>query len=152
MKSLVLLRLPAVVLKKKKIFLGIILIAIACLSVYAWREYNRSASDISAEKSILQLSATKLAQDFEINETNANTEYLGKIVTVSGIITAIEQTGDTLSTVVLGSKDAMHNVSCQLAKVNDAASLNIGDSVNIKGFITGLLMDVELNRCIVENK
>ncbi len=137
-------------MNKKAIIFIVIIAVIAAGSLFAWKEYNRPLADMKQVKTDITTTPAQMVTDFEENETLANGKYLGKTTELTGIVITIDRSGDSLVTVILGSKEAMHNVSCQLASAQSAGDVKEGDSVRVKGFTTGYLMDVELNRCIIE--
>ena len=87
-----------------------------------------------------------------MDEKKANAKYLGKIVEVSGIIS--EKTKDRIGNynITLQGPD-LAGIGCEFEnKVQDKlANLKEGQEVKIKGICTGVLMDVVLVDCVIEN-
>ena len=47
----------------------------------------------------------------------------------------------------LDTGDAMASIICEFENQVDIANVKVGDKVKVKGFCTGMLMDVVLSRC-----
>lgn len=145
-------------MKKKKIILSAILAAIICGAWYGYSEYNRKVRDLIDVKAQLQLNAAHLIGTFEKNETEANAQYLDKIIAVKGTIKTIEKNDKGYYSVILGEEKSRSSVRCSMDSIHqhDVASLPVGSLITIKGACTGfnadelLGSDVILNRCVVE--
>lgn len=127
------------------IFIFIIIIG------YAYNEYHRKPLDVAEAKSDLSVTANELIQTFEKNESAANDLFLGKIIDVKGTVIEVNNQGDTLVNVFLGTANKTGKVSCLIDETNTKEALKIapGSVQTIRGVCTGYLMDVELNRCVV---
>ena len=144
--------------RKQIIAIAVILI-LAAGGIYAWKEFNRTNADLSTVKSSFEVTADNLIKDFEVNDTASSAKYLGKVITVKGLIKKIDKDDEGYYTVVLGDTSSMSSVRCAMdsAHSKDATSLTPASSVAIKGFFTGyekddtglLGSDVKLNRCVV---
>ena len=134
----------------KKILLILLVIAILG-GGYAYYLYNKPVASTDDIKAELTISADELFSQFENNETEANSKYLGKIIEVSGKVRdfSIGDSGDL--NVVLASGNEMFGINCGLAKGQDAKYKNyqVGDTIKIKGECTGISMDVVLTRCVI---
>ncbi|HYE54086.1 MAG TPA: hypothetical protein VD996_04555 [Chitinophagaceae bacterium] len=147
-------------MRTKKIIILVVLLAIAGVGIYAWKEYNRKNEDLSKVKSAHTVQATALISEFTANDTLANTKYLGKVVTVEGMVKQVDRSEEGGCTVVLGDTTDMSSVRCLMDSVHAPAAISLSRSqpVKIKGSFngfkkddTGLLgSDVELNRCVIE--
>jgi hypothetical protein len=138
-------------LNKKFIIAGFLCAAIA-VGIYAYKEYNRKPANLQTLKADVSILATQLVNDFTTNEEAANAKYLGKVLLVNGRLIEVQNQNDTLLTLFIGDTTQTSKVSCLMDKVhiNNSKKYKQGDSVSIKGICTGYLMDVELNRCVVE--
>jgi len=136
--------------KAKYIVVGFIVI-IAAAAAYGYKEYHRKPADLSNENAVAKLSAANLINEFDENESGANKKYLGKVIEVTGPITAIENQLDTLINISLGAGDDLHKVSCQIdpRHLAEAKKYDSGSVITLKGSCTGFLMDVELSRCVI---
>ena len=138
--------------KKVKIIIVLILVIGTASAIYAYKEYNRGQKDLSKEKADLVVNATDLYKAFSDDETNANTIYLDKVVAVKGKVISGDKDAEGNYTVQLDAGSDMGVISCQMdPKYNaDAAKLQAGNMVTLKGTCTGILMDVVLIRCVLE--
>jgi hypothetical protein len=135
---------------KNKIIAAVIII-IAGVAFYGYKEYNRKPANLLNQKPVLLVNANTILQDFSTNETEANKKYLGKIIDVSGIVNSFNNANDSTFNLVLGNNVDGNNVSCLMGidNINEAKKQQIGDSIVVRGNCTGYLMDVELNRCVI---
>ncbi|MBK8611133.1 MAG: hypothetical protein IPL84_14620 [Chitinophagaceae bacterium] len=132
-----------------KFVAGIIVLAIAG-GIYAYLEYNRKPADLKNKKAAAQVTAKELILLYTNYEDSANRKYLGKVVEVSGTIIRITNQPDSLVNILLGDSSLLSGVSCQIDSkhINETKMHRIGESLVIRGYCTGFLMDIELNRCV----
>ena len=144
----------------KKIIIVVVLVAAAGAGLYAWKEFNRKNADLSGVNAVHTVQATALIGEFAANDSTANAKYQGKIVAVEGMVKQVDKDDEGFYTVVLGDTTDMSAVRCAMDSTHatDATSLKRGESVKVKGALTGykkddtglLGSDVELNRCVIE--
>lgn len=155
------LNLISKTMKTKQLVVIIIITIITTASGwYAYREYNRVNDDLTFVKASAEVSAKDILKSFEVNEKDANTKYLGKIITVAGQVKEIHKDEDGHPTIILGEKGSMASVRCSMDSLyqQQAATLSAGSLVIMKGACTGfnadelLGSDVILNRCVVQAK
>ncbi len=120
---------------------------------YLFKEYTRAPADLSDINPIEKLKAAQLMNAFENDEKMGNEKYSGKVVEVMGTIYSINNEADTLVRVVLETGNPIHQINCTLAssEVPKSKTYSSNQVITIKGFCTGYLMDVELNRCVIVN-
>jgi tRNA_anti-like len=111
-----------------------------------WTKPHRNVEEIKA----ITVVATKLATDYENNEPEANSDYLDKVLEVTGVINEISknQKGETVITL---KGTGMGGIICTLEGATPAET-KPGATVVLRGICTGYLTDVVLVRCVVENK
>ena len=135
-------------MKKLLLFIAVIVILGGGFAFYL---YNKPVASIDSIDAALTISADELFSQFENNETEANSKYLGKIIEVHGKVKdfSIGDSGDL--NLVLASGNEMFGINCGLAKGQDVRYKNyqVGDSIKIKGECTGILSDVVLTRCVI---
>ena len=132
---------------KKFLFAGLFLaVAGVCIGYYMW---NKPHQNISKAKPAFEVTSDVIVQEFQDDEIAANTNYLGKIIQVSGQIRQLTSNEDGTAQILLTSQDLLSSVSCNLQEGEDLTQLNVGDQVTIKGKCTGSLMDVILQRCVI---
>ena len=154
-------------MKKKKIILlaVVVLVMISVAAFIGYNLFNKNTKHLDGSKADLKISAADLIKKFETDEAAANKEFLGKkldfIITVSGPVKEIIKDETGAYTVVLGDSTTKSSVRCSIDSMQNqqAASLNAGSNVSIKGAITGFMKedlgigsDVVLNRCVIEVK
>ena len=139
--------------KKNKILIILIPFLLVVGVVYLFKEYSREPADLSDIKPIEKLKATQLMNAFEKDETKGNEKYSGRVVEVTGVISSIDNEEDTLVRVVLETGNLIHQINCTLAssEISISKKYNPKQVITVKGFCTGYLMDVELNRCVIVN-
>ena len=96
----------------------------------------------------MTIEANMLVKAFQDNETEANKNYLDKVLMISGNVSATDQTQTGERTITLSSDDPFAGVMVTLDST-EAASLNMNDKVTIKGFCKGFLSDVVITSAIV---
>ena len=138
-------------LMMKKIILSTVF-ALSTGLGFAYYLYTKPHQGISNETPAFVLKAETLVSEYDVDEKKANAKYLGKIVEVSGIIS--EKTKDRIGNynITLQGPD-LAGIGCEFEnKVQDKlANLKEGQEVKIKGICTGVLMDVVLVDCVIEN-
>jgi hypothetical protein len=147
-------------MKKKRIILSVIAIAIIGGAWYGYSEYNRKVKDLADVKAQVIMKSNELIDAFEKDEKAANTQYLDKIIAVNGNVKAIEKDDRGHYSIVLGDAGGMSSVRCSMDSVHVKDIVNIKEGINVvvKGACTGfnadelLGSDVILNRCVMENK
>ena len=136
---------------KKWRFILIIAVLLAPVLIYALKEYNRTNADTADLKASIQIDALALLKDYETDESQANKEYNGKVISVKGRVIKIEDTGDTKK-VILGDGISMNGVICEFQTTENVKVKELvpTQEVKIKGICTGILLDVVLVRCVIE--
>jgi hypothetical protein len=115
--------------------------------------YNKPMADLNDVTAAYQLTATELYEAFEADEAAAQTQYLGKILDVTGVISEVEMTEAGGVNLSLEGGGLLGGVRCRLEQTDNdqEAQLEAGNQVTIRGECTGKLMDVELSRCVLIN-
>ena len=144
-------------MKRKTIILLAFFVAVVVAIVLVYREYNRENLDLAEAAADTEIEAMQLITAYEKSDTTADAEYRNKILLVSGKIKTLDTAADRY-TIVLGEEASMSSVRCLIDSkyLNQASGLSVGQSVKIRGAITGFKKDdlgigsdVELNRCVV---
>jgi hypothetical protein len=137
----------------KKLRYIIAFLILALIAAFIIWKYTFRKSDVSTEskRPDYKMEASGLLQEFETNETTANSLYLDKIVVVTGTIASVTEDSVGIS-VYLKEQDAMSGVICSFDKTAlNKSAVDTGLTVSIKGICTGYLMDVVMNRCALAN-
>lgn len=138
-------------MKKRYIILLVLAVVLIGAGLYAWREYHRQHPDTAKMEAAYSMSAPALVKAFQDDENKANRQYNDKVINVSGTVVKVEH-NDSTQTVQLDGK-AMGGVICQFeaAHGGELKALQPGQAVSIRGVCTGMLMDVVLVRCALDN-
>jgi hypothetical protein len=147
-------------MSRKKIILIAVLLVLAAVGIYAYREYHRTNTDLASVDADYTVQATDLANEFVTNDSVADNKYRNKILSVQGIVKGVDKSAGDCTIVLGDTTDMAPSVRCMLDSTHTAlgAAFKKGDKVVIKGAITGfkkdetglLGSDVELNRCVVD--
>jgi hypothetical protein len=134
-------------MKKKTLRMaaGFCLLVIVAGAVIAYRMYHQPARSV-ADEMALALNAKELAEEYERDEAGANKKYLGNALQVSGTVSEVSVNQQNKPVIVLSGTE-MSGIQCSLLK--EAAGIKKGDAVTIKGFCSGYLTDVVIDRCII---
>jgi hypothetical protein len=133
---------------RKIIFFGI---GIVLLLVVSWGIYKvtKPHQSTAGQQAVATLSASTLYQDFVQNETTANKKWVGKILEITGTISAVQETGSSISVSLRVTTDGGVNCSILKKDLDPRKKLNQGDSIIVKGRCTGYLMDVNMVDCVI---
>lgn len=134
----------------KKIILIILAAGILLGLGYAYYGFNKSHDEMEDLEPVATLSANELFQQFSDNESEANKNYVGKVIEVNGTIYSVEEGQQNDLNILLMEDGEMFGVSCNMEKTEQNVKLANGDNVIIKGECSGFLSDVVLIRCITK--
>lgn len=134
----------------KKIILSILVIAlIGAAGTYYYAfvySKNRKFDMVNAEGTSIE--AVTLVKAFQENETEANKNYLDKVLVISGSVSATDQTQTGDRTLTLSSDDPFAGVMVTLDST-EASLVNMNDKVTVKGFCKGFLSDVVITSAVI---
>jgi hypothetical protein len=133
---------------QKKVFFatGIIMLMIAAMGIY---KVTKPHQNVSGQQAVATLTASSLYEDFAKTEKMANKKWVGKVLEISGTISAIEETVSYYAVSLRATPEGGVNCSIMKKDLDRDIKLNKGDSITIKGKCTGLLMDVNMVDCII---
>lgn len=120
----------------------LVLVAGAAIVYIIYHQPQRSV----AKEAAVVINAGQLAAEYEQDEATANKKFLGNALQVSGTVSEVSVNQQNKPVVILAGTN-MSGVQCSL--LNDVAGIKKGDAVTIKGFCSGYLTDVVMDRCIV---
>ena len=137
---------------KTKHYVLALVALLSLVAIGAFWQYNKPTRDLTEEKADLSISSTDLYQQFSENETQANQQYLDKVVQVRGKLQTINRTEGGLN-LILDAGSEMGGVICEIPSANIPEGLNLqtGRELAVKGQCTGFLMDVVLVKCVIVN-
>jgi hypothetical protein len=148
-------------MKKRNIIFIItvcILALIGLVTLYIYREYNRTHKNTAELDPDYSMDAPGLIIEFESDESKSNNKYWNKVLQVGGFLKEVVKDEKGHYSVSIGDTAASSSVRCSMDSVHNAqaAILKKGNRVVMKGICTGfnrdelLGSDVVLVRCIVE--
>jgi len=147
-------------MKKKRILIAFIAVAIISGAWFGYSEYNRKVKDLADVKAQVTIDTQELIAAFEKDEKSANEKYLDKIIAVNGNVKTVEKDDRGYYSVILGDAGTMSSVRCSMDSlhVKDMSGVKEGVQITVKGSCTGfnadelLGSDVILNRCVIDEK
>ena len=113
--------------------------------------YNKPAEKKITAAADESMKATELYSAFENNEDNANQRFLNKVIQVTGIVNNISPSGTSGMTVLLSTGNEMSSISCEFSDTSGIKNISEGQQIRVKGKCTGLLMDVILVQCSIQD-
>lgn len=125
------------------------LISLGIILFIGYGMYNKPHVNVEKEKAELVIRADRLIEDFQNNESEANTKYVDKILQLEGTVSRISfENGNGF--VTLKGQNEGSGVLCQMMPVENKNILKykVGSKVMIKGICTGYLIDVTMVRCV----
>jgi len=136
----------------------LLLIVIVTGALYFYKEYNRKNKDTIQRKADYTIAAVLIIKEFETDESSARKKYSDKVIRTEGIVKDIIKDDHGFYSVMLGDAASMSSVKCSMDSVHnaDAAGLQTGTQVSIKGICAGfnadelLGSDVVLVRCVID--
>jgi hypothetical protein len=134
--------------------LGLVLLAVCVAGGgVGYFMYHKPHADLGKAKPDFQLTAEALFANFESDEAVSNSLYLDKVIEVSGTLRELRSNPETGTVLLLKGETEMFGVNCALDPEQAllAENLNPGQEVRLRGLCTGMLMDVNLSRCVLVN-
>ncbi|HVN58483.1 MAG TPA: hypothetical protein VMT63_09320 [Bacteroidales bacterium] len=135
-----------------KIALGVVLIlAVAGIGTGLYL-FNLKPRNLSKARPDFTITAADIQKAFEDNESAATAKYVGKVVEVTGEISAVKPGENNSVSISMRTSNEMSSVICTFPASNKPAGLNPGQTGVINGVCSGFLMDVLLNNCAIAVK
>lgn len=112
-----------------------------------------SNSDNSSSRSpAYKISARQLYAEYEQNEVGADNKYRNRIVDITGTVDDISRTiiGDQIS-VILDRHGIIGSVQCYFpeTEAGQIGQLSRGSRVTVRGVVTGKMMAVQVEDCVL---
>lgn len=134
------------------IIISAMVIAIPMVA-YLCYQYFRAPAQVTDMAADITETAQKIGSDYTQDETGSDAKYLGKVVDISGRIAVLQNQGSEGKTVYFKSNENSASVAVLLSKETSADKYpSTGDSVVIRAYCTGFLMDVTFNRGVIIKK
>jgi uncharacterized protein YyaL (SSP411 family) len=141
-------------MKRKKIMRYILLallIIIAAVALYIYKEYNRAHKDTAKVKSDYSFTAAAFVKEFETNEQASNKKYWDRVIKVDGTVKDIRQDERGFYSISLGDTASMSSVRCSIdsSHSSEAAAIKKGSTIAIKGICSGFNADEMLGSDVI---
>lgn len=135
----------------KKYLLVIAIIALASAFFVLKYAFRKSETSVAGKQTNIEVTVSEILLTFDSNEKLGDSLYLDKIIIVSGKVESVKE-DSTGVTIYMKEDDAVSGVLCSFSKdVVNASNIAKGEHLKIKGICTGFLMDVVMNRCVLED-
>ena len=139
-------------MKKKHLFIIITAIIIVYGLYVVYSMYNKPHQDITETPADYSLTVDAFSGEFTADEIEATSKYNDKVIELTGKVSQVNLTGNTLAYIVLTGKGA--NVNCEISQENVQGTdeTNVGKLLTIKGLFVGyddLLGEIQLKKCSI---
>ena len=95
------------------------------------------------------ITASKLYKEYNSNEIAADEKYKGKIIEVTGVIRDIGNDIMDNAYITLVGDEYFGDIQCYFNEKSVVAKLSKGKRITVIGSCSGLMMNVQINNCIV---
>lgn len=113
--------------------------------------YNKPHRNIRKEKTYHLIEAAQLTSFYTSDEAKADSMYLGKILEIQGVAKLAQDFQETGIIILKGN--GASDVRCKLKESEiQQAIKHAGTQLTLKGICIGMLVDVNMNDCIIINK
>jgi len=134
---------------KKRVYILVVLTLLISSAVilfyYKWNKPHQTIADVAG----IKIDAADLFREFSETERQATEKYNGKVLEISGVISAVSTNQEGKTIVQLQTNDPMFGINCTME--NDPG-IKQGEIVTIKGVCSGFTTDVILIRCYLIKK
>jgi hypothetical protein len=143
----------------KRILAGSITLLVIGGGIY-WYISTEKFADTRNRKAAYTVNSTEFIDEFETDITAANAKYTDKIITVNGIVSAIEPADTTINLKFIDTASGSYAIfAFQEQHANEARSVKEGDMVSIKGSCSGGIFSrlrkttfISFKRCALNKK
>ena len=137
-------------MKNIKSLLSIFLfIIIGFGSLDEFENLDQSPKVTSDSNPSVKISASKLYKEYNENEIAADEKYKGKIIEVTGVIRDIGNDIMDNAYITLVGDEYFGDIQCYFNEKSVVAKLSKGKRVTVIGSCSGLMINVQINNCIV---
>ena len=135
---------------KRIVITGLLVLSIATLlGLYL---YHKPATGIKSKTAVVDMAVDELLYSYNQNESQANAQFLGKVISVHGKVAGKEMDDKGNISILLTASNQSGFVNCLLdnGQKKEADGIASTDSVQVKGVCVGYLFpDVQMNQCLV---
>ena len=113
-------------------------IGIVTIAITIWYIFTVTFSDTAGLKPDYDKKAMDLISEFQQNDSSANHKYAEKIITVRGIVSAIESADTTINIKMTDTTSGAYIIfAFQQQHLAEAKKIKEGDSIAVKGSCSG---------------
>lgn len=139
---------------RRRVLIIITLMVLLLLVLVAYHFYSQKTVNVETTRSDYALDSDSILSAFHNAPAIASSTYIGKMVTLSGILQQVDTLGNN-TTLVIGSSRFKGSVRCSMDSIFplNISLLSLPSRIRIKGICTGyneddiLGNDLILNRC-----
>ena len=125
-------------------------VIIAFGSLDEFENLDQSPKVPSDSNPSVTISASKLYKEYNENEIAADEKYKGKIIEVTGVIRDIGNDIMDNAYITLVGDEYFGDIQCYFNEKSVVAKLSKGKRITVIGSCSGLMMNVQINNCIVK--
>jgi tRNA_anti-like len=126
---------------------AIVLLCLAGLGIYKITRPHQSVAGVEA---LATITAENLYMEFEHAEDKATAKWVGKVIEITGTISAVSEAENFISITLSTSGQGGVNCSFSRKELGSTEKFKKGNPITIKGKCTGFLMDVNMVDCVIE--
>ncbi len=134
---------------KRKYYLYISLAFVLAVASILFLLYNKGHKSIVNMAPDFVLTASELLEAYSQDERRADDLYLGQILQVTGMVSEVKEDGNGSGVVILDTGSLMESIQCEMDLAFRHGQAAEGQTLSIKGFCAGKIMDIVLNRCVI---
>ena len=118
-------------------------------SLDEFENLDQSPKVTSDSNPSVTISASKLYKEYNENEIAADEKYKGKIIEVTGLIRDIGNDIMDNAYITLVGNEYFGDIQCYFNEKSVVAKLSKGKKITVIGSCSGLMINVQINNCIV---
>ncbi len=136
---------------KKPLKIGLITVFLLGLAglVVGLYMFNLGQKNLHKIKPDYKITAVDLLKEFANNESAASEKYVDKILEVSGSVLQVKTVEGKAKSIILDTGNQLSSVICDLAEELNPDDIDASVPILIRGELSGFLMDVLLNNCVI---
>jgi polyisoprenoid-binding protein YceI len=134
-------------MKKKITIIGILLLIAGLVGFLVIQMmYKKAERNVATEQAVI-IDATQFATLYKDAADSANKLYLNKTIQLTGIVSSVSNNQENQTDIIITVQDSLPPISCTIDGMYK--SINVPDTITIKGICSGILSNINLKNCIV---
>jgi polyisoprenoid-binding protein YceI len=134
-------------MKKKLIIVGALLFIAGLVGFLVLQMMYKKAERNVATEQAITINPIQFATLYKNAEDSANKIYLNKTILLNGIISSVSDDQKEQTFITVETSDGLPQINCTID--GRYKSINVPDTITIKGVCTGILTNINLKNCIV---